>query len=173
MIKMVIKKNRSNGILEGIDAENEVRYGFKCLISQIEKNDIKSEIIKIDLTFTNAKHREDMNFKLSNKVFNNLNKIYWYEKLNYLFVVEYPEIVSKGNYMIDNLDHVRVHTHIIIETSIPFYILEKKIVDVFGKQCDIYSENITKRNDKENYINYLVKQNKYLNSKSYNFKIDV
>ena len=167
----MIKKNREK-VLEGIDAENEIRYGFKCLISQNEKNTIKSEIIKIDLTSTNAKHREDLNFKISNKVFNKLHKIYWYEKINYLFVVEYPEIVSRGNYIIDNLDHIGVHAHIIIDTSIPFNIIEKKIIDVLGKQCDIYSENITKRNDKEIYINYLVKQNKYLNSKSYNFKID-
>lgn len=170
---MLIKKNKNKAILEAIDVENDIRYGFKCLVSQNEKNDIKSEIIKIDLTFTNSKHREDLNFKLSNKVFNSLHKQYYYEKINYLFVIEYPEIVTRGNYMIDNLDQVRVHAHIIIDTSISFNVLEKKMVDVFGKQCDIYSENITKRNDKENYINYLVKQNKYLNSKSYNFKIDV
>jgi hypothetical protein len=38
------------------------------------------------------------------------------------------------------------------------------------------TENITKRTDKSNYINYLVKQNKennYLTYKSYNFKIDM
>lgn len=166
---MLIKKDKSR-ILEGIDAENEIRYGFKHLLSQSKEYD-KSEITKIDLTYTNAKHREDLNFKLSNKIFNSIRKQHSQE-INYLFIVEYPEIISKGNYMIDQLDQIKVHAHIIINTTIPINIIEKKIVDVLGNECDIYSENITKRNDKENYINYLVKQNKYINSKSYNFKIN-
>ena len=161
----MIKKKKN---LEGIDAEDDLRYGFECLISQN-----KSEIIKLDLTNTNAKHIEDLNFKLTNKVFNSLHKQFYYEKLNYLFVIEYPEIVSRGNYMIDHIDKVEFHSHIVIDTSIPFTILQKKIVDILGEQCDIYFENISIRNDKKNYINYLVKQNKYLNYKSYNFKIDV
>ena len=73
--------------------------------------------------------------------------------------------------MIDHIDKVEFHSHIVIDTSIPFTILQKKIVDILGEQCNIYIENISIRNDKKNYINYLLKQNKYLNYKSYNFKI--
>ena len=135
-----------------------------------------SIIIKFDINYTNSKHTKDLNFKLTNKVFNSLHKQFYYEKLNYLFVIEYNEILSRGNYLIDDLDEVRVHTHIVVDTTIPLTILQKKFKNVLGKQSDIYSENITKRNDKNIYINYLVKQNRennYLTFNSYNFKINM
>ena len=155
---------------------DDIRYGFDCLISQTQKNDTKSSIIKFDINYTNSKHTKDLNFKLTNKVFNSLHKQFYYEKLNYLFVIEYNEILSRGNYLIDDLDEVRVHTHIVVDTTIPLTILQKKFKNVLGKQSDIYSENITKRNDKNIYINYLVKQNRennYLTFNSYNFKINM
>ena len=145
-------------------------------IQLTQKNDTKSSIIKFDINYTNSKHTKDLNFKLTNKVFNSLHKQFYYEKLNYLFVIEYNEILSRGNYLIDDLDEVRVHTHIVVDTTIPLTILQKKFKNVLGKQSDIYSENITKRNDKNIYINYLVKQNRennYLTFNSYNFKINM
>jgi hypothetical protein len=114
------------------------------------------------------------NLKLSNKISNSLNKQYYNEKLNYLFAIENNEIISRRNYLFDDLDEVGVHSHIVVDTTIPLTILEKKFKDVLGKQSDIYHENITKRNDKYNYINYLVKQNRenhYFTFQSYNFKI--
>jgi hypothetical protein len=169
----MITKKKKEEITDTFKVVDDIRYGFECLISQTQKKDIKSSIIKFDINYTNSKHKKDLNFKL-NKIFNSLHKQFYYEKLNYLFVIENNEILSRGNYLIDELDEVRVHTHIVIDTSISLKILQKKIVDVLGKQSDIYSENITKRNDKGNYINYLVKQNrenKYLTYQSYNFKI--
>jgi hypothetical protein len=169
----MITKKKKGEITDTFKVVDDIRYGFECLISQTQKKDIKSSIIKFDINYTNSKHKKDLNFKL-NKIFNSLHKQFYYEKLNYLFVIENNEILSRGNYLIDELDEVRVHTHIVIDTSISLKILQKKIVDVLGKQSDIYSENITKRNDKGNYINYLVKQNrenKYLTYQSYNFKI--
>lgn len=169
----MITKKKKGEITDTFKVVDDIRYGFECLISQTQKKDIKSSVIKFDINYTNSKHKKDLNFKL-NKIFNSLHKQFYYEKLNYLFVIENNEILSRGNYLIDELDEVRVHTHIVIDTSISLKILQKKIVDVLGKQSDIYSENITKRNDKGNYINYLVKQNrenKYLTYQSYNFKI--
>jgi hypothetical protein len=160
----MIKKTRN---LTGIDAENDLRYGFDFLIRQTE-----SDIIKFDITNTNAKNIEDLNFKLTNKVFNSLRKQFYCEKINYLFVIEYPEIISKGNYMIDHLEKIEFHAHIIIDTSIPIYAVKNKLVDILGEKCDIYIENISPRDDKEKYIKYLVKQNKYFNYKSYNFKMN-
>jgi hypothetical protein len=171
----MITKKRKGEITDTFKVVDDIRYGFDCLISQTQKKDTKSNIIKFDINYTNSKHKEDLNFKLTNKVFNSLHKQYYYEKLNYLFVIENNEILSRGNYLIDDLDEVRVHTHIVIDTTIPLLILQKKLVNVLGKQSDIYSEDITKRNDKYFYINYLVKQNrenKYLNYNSYNFKVD-
>ena len=116
------------------------------------------------------------NLKLSNKVSNSLNKQYYNKKLNYLFAIENNEIISRRNYLFDDLDEVRVHSHIVIDTTIPLSILENKFKNVLGIQSDIYSEDITKRSDKYFYINYLVKQNrknKYLTYNTYNFKVDL
>ena len=170
----MITKKKKGEITDTFKVVDDIRYGFDCLMSQTQNKQTKSNIIKFDINFTNSKHTKDLNFKLTNKVFNSLHKQFYYEKLNYLFVIENNEILSRGNYLIDDLDEVRVHSHIVIDTTIPLTILEKKFKDVLGKQSDIYSENITKRNDKEFYINYLIKQNKeneYLKNESYNFKI--
>ncbi len=170
----MITKKKKEEITDTFNVVDDIRYGFECLMSQTLKEHTKSNIIKFDINYTNSKHTKDLHFKLTNKVFNSLHKQYYYEKLNYLFVIENNEIISRGNYLLDDLDEVVVHTHIVIDTTIPFSILQKKLVDVLGKQSDIFSENITNRNDKIFYINYLVKQNRenhYFTFQSYNFKI--
>jgi hypothetical protein len=48
------------------------------------------------------------NLKLSNKISNSLNKQYYNEKLNYLFAIENNEIISRRNYLFDDLDEVGV-----------------------------------------------------------------
>lgn len=172
----MITKKRKEEVTDTFKVVDDIRYGFECLISQTQKKEIKSSIIKFDINYTNSKHTKDLNFKLTNKVFNSLHKQFYYEKLNYLFVIENNEILSRGNYLIDDLDEVRVHSHIVIDTTIPLSILQNKFKNELGTQSDIYSEDITKRSDKCFYINYLVKQNKennYLTFNSYNFKIDV
>jgi len=171
----MITKKKKEEITDTFNVVDDIRYGFECLMSQNQKEPTKSNIIKFDINYTNSKHTKDLHFKLTNKIFNSLHKQFYYEKLNYLFVVENNEIISRGNYLLDDLDEVRIHTHIIIDTSIPLTILEKKFKDVLGKESDIYSENITNRNDKIFYINYLLKQNRennYLTINSYNFKIN-
>ena len=170
----MITKKKKGEITDTFKVVDDIRYGFDCLMSQTQNKQTKSNIIKFDINFTNSKHTKDLHFKLTNKVFNSLHKQYYYEKLNYLFVIENNEILSRGNYLIDDLDEVRVHSHIVIDTTIPLSILQKKFKNVLGIQSDIYSEDITKRNDKYFYINYLVKQNrqnKYLTYNSYNFKV--
>jgi hypothetical protein len=138
------------------------------------KKDTKSNIIKFDINYINSKHSKDLNFKLTNKVFNSLHKQFYNEKLNYLFVIEYNEILSRGNYLIDDLDEVGIHTHIVIDTTKPSSFFVKKFKNVLGLQSDIHFDNITNTKDKKFYINYLVKQNKendYLKNESYNFKV--
>jgi hypothetical protein len=91
-----------------------------------------------------------------------------------LFVIEYNEILSRGNYLIDDLDEVGIHTHIVIDTTKPSSFFVKKFKNVLGLQSDIHFDNITNTKDKKFYINYLVKQNKendYLKNESYNFKV--
>lgn len=170
----MITKKKKEEITDTFNVVDDISYGFECLMSQTLKEPTKSNIIKFDINYTNSKHTKDLNFKLTNKVFNSLHKQFYYEKLNYLFVIENNEIISRGNYLLDDLDEVRVHSHIVIDTTIPYSILLNKLVEVFGKQSDIYCEDITRRNDKEKYINYLIKQNKvnrYFEYKSYNYKV--
>ncbi len=172
----LIKKKSIDEITDTLRAVNDIYYGYECLLSQNGKNDIKSDIIKFDLTFTNSKHKEDLNFKLTNKLFNSLRKQYYYEKLNFLYVIEYNEKLSKGNLLIDDLDEVRVHCHAVMDTTIPISVFKQKIINLFGVQSDIYFEITTKRSDNSQYSSYLTKQgveNNYLTYNSYNFKIYV
>ena len=170
----MITKKKKREITDTFKVVDDIIYGFDCLMSQTQKKNSKSSVIKFDINYTNSKHKEDLNFRLTNKIFNSLHKQFYYEKLNYLFVIENNEILSRGNYLIDDLDQVRVHTHIVIDTTIPISILQNKFKNVLGIQSDIYFEDITKRDDKNKYINYLIKQNqknKLLTYHSYNYKV--
>ena len=91
----MITKKKKEEITETFKVVDDIRYGFECLISQTQKNDTKSNIIKFDINYTNSKHTKDLHFKLTNKVFNSLHKQFYYEKLNYLFVIENNEILSR------------------------------------------------------------------------------
>ena len=103
----MITKKKKGEITDTFKVVDDIIYGFDCLISQTQKNETKSNIIKFDINYTNSKHTKDLHFKLTNKVFNSLHKQFYYEKLNYLFVIENNEILSRGNYLIDDLDEVR------------------------------------------------------------------
>ena len=151
---------------------NDMKYAFDILIHQKRFLTSNNTFYAITITHTLAKHEKDLNFILNNNLFNKINSEYRHSKehLNYLYVIEYPEKVSKG---IELPDNSNIHTHIVINTSIPLKTIEYYIQNAFRK-LNLYVENITKRNDKENYINYLIKQgkeNNYLTNDSYNYKI--
>lgn len=143
----------------------DLRYAYELLCHpKYVKN-----LYAITITDTNTKHEKDLSFTISNKVFNKLNKEYK-TILNYLFVIEYNEIVSLGIYIPDK---VKVHTHIVVNTDINVETIKDRFNYVFP-YSDIYFEDITLRNDRDIYINYLTKQgvrNKILTSDNYNYKI--
>jgi hypothetical protein len=146
---------------------DDIRYSFNKIMSQ------NTPILSITISDTHCKSQEELRFCLTNKFF---NKIYNDHKLNnteinYLFIIEYPEKLSRGNMVPDNLN---VHTHIVLGTTISERIIKKYINDVFANS-DSYVEDITKRNDRFNYVNYLTKQshNNYLTNDSYNYKIKI
>lgn len=91
------------------------------------------------------------------------------EIFNYLFVIEYPEIVSIGKLI---PTHCIPHVHIILETTIPEKTVEFYAQNSF-KTTDIKSYEITKRDDKHNYLNYLLKQKHLFDNDSYNYKITI
>lgn len=142
---------------------DDIRYGFHKIISQ------NHSILAITITDTGCKTTEEPKFCLTNKLFNRIHKEYKhsFEALNYLFVIEYPTKVSMGNQIPDNCE---VHTHIVLGTTLTDKQIEYYIQTTFTKP-DIYIEDITNRNDKENYVNYIIKQKEYLTDKSYNYKV--
>lgn len=142
---------------------DDIRYGFDKIVSQ------NHSIFSITITDTDCKTTEELKFYLTNKLFNRIHKEnkHSHEALNYLFVIEYPTKVSIGNQIPDNCE---VHTHIVLGTTLLPQQIEYYIQTTF-RNPNVYIEDITKRNDKENYINYLIKQKVYLTDSNYNYKI--
>lgn len=146
--------------------ESDIMYGFNKIMAK------KAPIYHITLTNLNITNPAELRFQLTNKLFNKIFTSYKYSyiSLNYLFVIEYPEKVSRGNMMVDNCE---VHTHIVLETDLPIenirYFIEMAFSSTNKKWIDI--ERIDKRNDKFNFSNYLTKQIKLFTDDNYNFKI--
>ena len=65
-----------------------------------------------------------------------------------------------------------VHSHIVLGTTLRKEYLEYYIQTIF-KNSNTYIEDITKRNDTENYVNYLLKQKDILTINKYNYKIEL
>ena len=157
---------------------NDINMAYTTMINKTNSN-----IIKIDITNTKSKHIQDFNFKLR-KLFNSLRKKYSINKLDYLYVIEIPESISmlKPIYM----NKIKYHSHIVLNTDINekdilreiklnFIELNRYTIGpiVNGKfnNEDVYLENITLRNDLNNYSNYLTKQKNTLTNYSYNYFI--
>ena len=143
--------------------EDDITYSFYKITSQ------NNPIYSITINDTGCKTTEELRFVLTNKLFNRIFKDYnkSFEKLNYLFVIEYSTKVSMGNQIPDSCE---VHTHIVVESTISPQHLEKYIKSTFIKP-NIYIEDITKRNEKKSYLNYLIKQKDLFTIDNYNYKI--
>ena len=144
---LIKKKNTPKSTQTIVD---DIIYSFNKITSQ------NTPIYAITITNTNCKTTEELRFHLTNKLFNRIHKDYKQslEVLNYSFVIEYPTKVSMGNQIPDNCE---VHTHLILGTTISKEHIEYYIQTTF-KNPDILIEDITKRDDKMNYANYLIKQ---------------
>ncbi len=143
---------------------DDIRYSFQKLTSQ------NNPILSITISNTDYKTAEELRFNLTNRLFNKIHKDYKQtpEIINYLFVIEYPTKVSMGNLIPESCIP---HTHIILETTLPENLIEYYIQSTF-RNVNIYIENITKRDDKINYVNYLIKQINILTNDNYNYKIN-
>ncbi|UUW11347.1 hypothetical protein NLG42_11185 [Flavobacterium plurextorum] len=157
---LIRKKNTPKSTQTIID---DIKYSFYKITSQ------NTPIYAITITNTDCKTTEELRFYLTNKLFNKIHKDYKQslEVLNYSFVIEYPTKVSMGNQLPDNCE---VHTHIILGTTISKENIEYYIQTTF-RNPDIFIEDITKRDDKMNYANYLIKQKHLLTDDNYNYKI--
>lgn len=160
---MILKKKSCPKTVQMI--ADDIRYSFNKLTSQ------NNPILSITINNTNCKTAQELRFNLTNRLFNKIHKDYKQtpEIINYLFVIEYPTKVSMGNLIPESC---KPHTHIILETTLPKNIIEFYIHSTF-KNVDVYIENITKRDDKLNYANYLTKQINILTDDNYNYKINI
>ena len=169
MIKKDYKLKDKKSIID------EITNAYDNMLSRHNKN--QTSLIKIDLTNTNSKEEKEYNFKLR-VMLDKLRKSYLSKTLNYLYVIEIGEQISKGNDLITN--EINYHSHIILETNISIEDIIKSIKKHFhstetfsllqNQNSDCYIENISDRSDKGNYIFYLLKQ-PILSNYSYNFKI--
>lgn len=153
----IIKSSNSYKTLEEI--KTDITCSFNKIISQ------NTPIYFITITDIPAKSARDLKFKLTNNLFNNINKRTRI-KSNYLFVIEYPKKVSCGNLIPDRLD---THSHIILSTTLPQQVIQYYIENSF-KNPNIDIQNITERSDKHQLVNYLLKQN-LLTNDNYKYKI--
>lgn len=158
------------------DIERDLRYAFNILINQEDFPVRDNKTLVITITHTNSKHLQDLRYKLTNLLFNRIHRDYkkTLEHINYLYVIEYSEVVSKGEFVPNKCD---IHTHIIMNTSIPKDTIEYYSNNVFPSESPnildrpVIVEDITKRTDKYNYINYLLKQKHLFTTDNYNYKI--
>jgi hypothetical protein len=160
---MLLKKKKQSKTSQMI--VDDIRHSFNKLISN------NNSILTITINKLDFETAHEFRFNLTNRLFNKLHKDYKhsFEVINYLFVIEYPTNISLGKHMPSTC---KPHAHIVLETTISQNIVEYYIKSTF-RNPDIYIENITKRDDKLNYINYLIKQKHLLTDDNYNYKIDI
>ena len=165
---MLIKKKTGYKTTEMI--ETDMRYGFSKIMSQ------NQPIYSITINNKTHKTPKELRFTLTNLFFNRIRKYYKLEEniLNYFFVIEYPEVVSRGNFMIDE---VNVHSHIILATRLSEETLKYYIETIFDDDDEVLEKDwykidpIHKREDRNSIINYLLKQLPLFTDDNYNYKI--
>jgi hypothetical protein len=158
------------------DIERDLRFAFNRLINQNNFPCNYNRTLSMTITHTNSKHLLDLRYTLTNLLFNKIHKDYknTLDHINYLYVIEYSEVVSKGLFVPNKCD---IHTHIVVNTSIPKETIEYYSNNVFQTEAHkpleelVKIEDITKRSDKYNYINYLLKQKHLFTTDNYNYKI--
>ena len=164
------KKNKTTDI-----AVRELMGIYEIWLGQKDYPTTGNKTYHITITHTHAKHEEGLHFILTNNLFNRINRDYRYslDYLNYIFVIEYPEVISQGKLIPKNCD---VHAHIVLNTSIHKETLGYYLHSTFDNKAHIRIDDTTTRNDKGEFIKYLTKQakeNRFLTDRSYNYKISL
>jgi hypothetical protein len=161
IIMKLIKKN-------GYKTLDEIKIDLQKTFSHIISNE--GDFYFVTITKNQSPHARDLNFQITNGLFNRIWKDYKHSRefTNYLFVIEYPEAISKIDKPIDKLNQCNVHSHILINTTLSKTTLNYYLNTTF-KQADIKKELINKRIDKTELINYFIKQI-FLEDDCYNYK---
>ena len=161
IIMKLIKKN-------GYKTLDEIKIDLQKTFSHIISNE--GDFYFVTITKSQSPHARDLNFQITNGLFNRIWKDYKHSRefTNYIFVIEYPEAISKMDMPIDRLDKCSVHSHILINTSLSEKTLDYYLKTTFSN-ADIQTSLINKRPDKKELINYFIKQN-FLEDDCYNYK---
>lgn len=157
----LIKKN-------GYKSLDEIKIDLQKTFSHIISN--RGDFYFITITKNKSPHAKDLNFKITNGLFNRIWKDYKHSKefTNYIFVIEYPEAISKMDMPIDKLNSCSVHSHILVNTTLTEKTLDYYLNTTFSN-ANIKKERINQRPDKKELINYFIKQN-FLEDDCYNYK---
>lgn len=147
------------------------------IIADDIKNKVK-KLVKLNnnglyfITIKNTKYTttEQLRFNLQ-KTLKGINKKYKNSDcyIRWLSIIEYNEIVSRGNYLLDNVDFLNIHAHILIDTNIRENNIKKHFIKHFINS-NILSKDAYK-NDKEKIGGYLTKQKHLFTDKNYNYFI--
>ena len=115
----------------------------------------KESLYFITLTGIPTSHVEDLNFQLTNKLFNSIHKDYRNsnEYLNYLFIIEFGGIISKEQEYDNFIRNMGIHVHCIVNTSLLFPQLEFYFKTSFKSTPNCDFKNITKSNNKDELLN--------------------
>lgn len=153
----------------------DIKNACDYLVSQKDFMTSRNTILSITLTDTGCKHEKDLNHVITTRLFNTIKNDYKNseEHTNYIFVIEYPEVISKGKHIPSNC---KVHTHIVVNTSLAQTIIENYIIRAFSPKVYKHIKDITNRTDRFNLSGYLIKQgekNYFLTDDSYNYKISI
>jgi hypothetical protein len=129
----------------------------------------------ITLTGVPTTNVKDLNFQLTNNLFNTINADYRssYEYINYLFIIEYGGAISKSNVSNLFLRNLGLHAHCIVDTSLSQQQLDFYINTAFKKIPNYQIQDISQSTTKPALLNYLLKQNNtgLMTKDSYNYKI--
>ena len=135
----------------------------------------KDKLYHITIEGIPTPHIQDLSFQLNYKLFNTIVKDHSksYEYINYLFVVEYGGIISKGNVYNAEIKNLGIHSHCIVNTSLSIPQLKFYINTAFKVIPDCEIQDISKSTTKDGLLNYLLKQSVtgLMTKESYNYKI--
>jgi len=165
--KSRIKKSVSDNIIE-------VENVYNILSKPHLQPRPRGKLYHVVISKTNINNAKQLNFWLTNLVFNQIHKQIKDSNMyiNYLFVLEYPSVISTG---LRRITSTNLHAHLTINTNIPERFLECTLADIVKTKGELYMENITDRLDKEDLAFYLTKQSKcnfFLTHDHFNYKVD-
>lgn len=147
-----------------------IQYILNKAFKKLDQN--SKNLYHVVITDLKAKHSKDYIFKTGTYL---LKPLFKESKLqggfmDYVNIIEYSSDISKGGLTKDIKD-LGLHSHIIINTTLPETSVQHYANSVFGKGVDVFVENITNNHSRHKVYDYLQKQVHILTDDSYKIMI--